>query len=174
MRMNDRWGWLERKVGQKTPDTWKRLQSAGCTDLIPNFAFTSISGTADSGMGRVVTPWRVLGGGEIHTQEYQLLVQRNCWLCWTPNPRTILPFMPERQRIIYNGPPARRHLVTLYDMQGEGCLLLPRSSTGTLLLDPRPEVEHNFATSGDHWGGGVICSMGGGGGVLYCMIVVII
>ena len=28
--------------------------------------------------------------------------------------------MPERQRMVYNGPSSMPHLVTLYDMQGEG------------------------------------------------------
>ena len=38
---------------------------------------------------------------------------------------------------LYNGPPSRPHQFAFYDMQGEGCLLLPRSSTGTVLLDLR-------------------------------------
>ena len=33
-------------------------------------------------------------------------------------------------------------------MQGEGCLILPRSSTGTILLDLHPEAEHTFSTFG--------------------------
>ena len=36
-------------------------------------------------------------------------------------------------RIIYKGSPSRPHQVAFYDMQGEGRLLLLRSSTGTLL-----------------------------------------
>ena len=47
-------------------------------------------------------------------------------------------------RIIYNMPPSRAHPVDFYDMQGEWCLLLPRSSTGTLLLDLRPETWYTF------------------------------
>ena len=41
------------------------------------------------------------------------------------------------------GPPS-------HDMQGEGCLLLPRSSIGTLLLDLRPEAGYTFAPFGSY------------------------
>ena len=44
--------------------------------------------------------------------------------------------MPGRPRIIYNGPFFSPHLVTFYDMKGEGRLLLPIYSTRTLLLEP--------------------------------------
>ena len=47
-------------------------------------------------------------------------------------------------RIIYNIPPSRPHQVDFYEMQGEWCLLLPRSSTGTLLLDLRSEARYSF------------------------------
>ena len=36
------------------------------------------------------------------------------------------------------------HQVAFY-MQGEGCLLLPRSSTGTILLELRPEAGYTCA-----------------------------
>ena len=36
------------------------------------------------------------------------------------------------------------HQVDFYEVQGEWCLLLPRSSTGTLLLDLRPEARYTF------------------------------
>ena len=36
------------------------------------FETMPLSGTADSGTGRVVTPWRVLRGGEIHTMGHHL------------------------------------------------------------------------------------------------------
>ena len=52
-----------------------------------------------------------------------------------------------RQRITYNGSFSRPHLVALYDMQGEGCLLLPRSSTGALLLD----LGKGVASSKNRW-----------------------
>ena len=47
-------------------------------------------------------------------------------------------------RIIYNRSPSRSH----HDMQGEGSLLLPRTSTGTPLLDLRPEAGYTFAPFG--------------------------
>ena len=47
-------------------------------------------------------------------------------------------------RIIYNRPPSRPHQVAFYDMQGEGCLLLPISSMGALLLDLRPKAGFTF------------------------------
>ena len=47
------------------------------------------------------------------------------------------------------------HQVAFYNMQGEGCLLLPRSSIFTLLLEFRPEAEHTFAPfCGDYGCGG--------------------
>ena len=54
------------------------------------------------------------------------------------------PFMPGRQRII-NGPPSKSHLVAFYDMQGEGRLLLPRSSTVPFYIDLRPKDGCTFA-----------------------------
>ena len=45
-----------------------------------------------------------------------------------PNQRKFDPFYAGWQRII-NGPPSKPHLVAFYDMQGEGHLLLLRSST---------------------------------------------
>ena len=53
-------------------------------------------------------------------------------------------------RIIYNRPPCRPHQVAFYDMQGEGCLLLPRSSMGTLLQDLRPEPGFTFLPFWEH------------------------
>ena len=55
-----------------------------------------------------------------------------------PSTRTCL-------RIMYNMPHSRPHPVAFYYMQGEGCLLLPISSTGTYLLDLRPEAGYTFA-----------------------------
>ena len=66
-----RWGWLRRmrltwKKSQNTLDTSKRLhqnkteaQGMRPKDFIPNFAII--------GNCRLITTWRVLGGGEIHT-----------------------------------------------------------------------------------------------------------
>ena len=51
-------------------------------------------------------------------------------------------------RIIYNGPSSRPHQIAFYDMQGEGCRLLPRSSMGTLLLYLRPEAGYTLPLSG--------------------------
>ena len=41
------------------------------------------------------------------------------------------------------------HLVAFYNMLGEGCQLLPRSSTGSRLLDLRPEADDTFDPFGD-------------------------
>ena len=45
---------------------------------------------------------------------------------------------------IINRPQSKPHQFAFYDMWGEGCLLLPRSSRGTLLLDLRPEAGYTF------------------------------
>ena len=57
----------------KTLDTSKRLnqnkiQTVWECGQRTRFPTLPILGTADSETGRVVTPWRVLRGGEIHTQ----------------------------------------------------------------------------------------------------------
>ena len=62
----------------EAPGVWQRT-------WFPTFP---LSGTADLGTGRVITPWRVLGRGEIHTQGHHL--PQDCWLsknhlpvdCW--------------------------------------------------------------------------------------------
>ena len=51
-------------------------------------------------------------------------------------PVHVLSMMPGWQMIIYNGSPSRPHSIAFYDRQGEGCLLLPRSSTGTHVHRP--------------------------------------
>ena len=62
--------------------------------MIPNFAIfrNCRHGGGGGGVVRVVTPWRALGGGKIHTQEHHL--PQDCWsyqasvqglfipLCW--------------------------------------------------------------------------------------------
>ena len=37
-------------------------------------------GAADSETGRVVTPWRVMGGGEIHSQTHHLPQDDTPWI----------------------------------------------------------------------------------------------
>ena len=72
-------------------------------------------------------------------------LRQDCWLYADPSPRIRALFTPfyggggggGRQRIIYNTPPSRPHLFACYNMQGEGCLLLPRSSMGTPLHRPQ-------------------------------------
>ena len=53
------------------------------------------------------------------------------------------PFMPGRQWIIYTRPPSTP-TVAFHGLQGEGGILLPRSSTGTFYLDLRLEAGNNF------------------------------
>ena len=72
---------------------------------------------------------------EIHTQVHHF--PQDCWLYETP------------VWIIYNGPPSRPHQVAFYDMQGEGRLLLPSSSMGTLLLDLYREARSTFREQWD-------------------------
>ena len=77
-------------------------------------------------------------GNQVHR------LPHDCWLSGDPSPRT-----RDWLRIIYNGPHSRPHQVAFYNMQDKGGLLLIRFSTVILLLDLRPEVEHNFARFGD-------------------------
>ena len=154
------WGWFWKarrrtvryiQMRPEAPAMWEN-------DFILNW-----SGTADSGMGRVVTPWRAIRGGEIHTQGcHSLESHRRGWNPYPGAPPTtgllvvsslqskiyLSPFMYGRQRIIYNAPPSRPHQVAFYDIQSEGHLLLPRSSMGTILLDLRPKAEHTFVPFG--------------------------
>ena len=134
-------GWLMRtrlawKKSQKTLDMSKQdLKHRECGQrTLP------LLGPAYSEMGRVVTPWRVLGGVKSIPRwiTYQGTVDGR------ETPVQGLLFC---LRIIYNRPPSRPHQVAFYDMQGEECLILPRSSTGTLLLDLHPEG-YTFAPFG--------------------------
>ena len=104
--------------------------------------FVPLLRTVDLGTGIYFTPWWALRGYDIHTQGHRLLY--DCWLYWYPIKGNFTPFMPGRQRII-NGPPSKPHLVVFYDMQGEGRLLLPRSSTVPFYIDLRPKDGYTFA-----------------------------
>ena len=57
-----------------------------------------------------------------HYQELRHLPQ-DCWLCWAPpppppRPRTLLPYMTGRQRVIYNWPPSIQASLGGIFMQG--------------------------------------------------------
>ena len=54
--------------------------------------------------------------------------------------------MLRRQHIIHKGPGPRSRLVRHV---GLGCLLLPRSATGTLFIGMRPEARFTYAPFGD-------------------------
>ena len=56
------------------------------------------------------------------------------------------PFMTCRMMGVYYYPDPSQ--VTFYDLQDDGCLLLPRSFTGTFLLDLHLEVGYTFAPFG--------------------------
>ena len=121
---------------------WDYVGKLHIINSIPNFMWSLW--TADSEMGWYITPWWALGWDKIHTQGAP------------PTTGLMVVLRPQfkdslagRQRIIYNWPPSRNHLIAFYDMQGEGCLLLPRSSMGTLLLDLRPEAGFMFASLGE-------------------------
>ena len=73
-------------------------------------------------------------------------LSEDCWWYDDPSKMTLFPpLIPGRQRIIYIGPPSRPNFVAFYDMQGEGCLLLPRSSTSTLLHTPQSRSRVYFS-----------------------------
>ena len=111
-----RWGWLMMmrlawKKSHKTLDTSKwepKHQQCGQRTSFPTLP---LSGTAASGMGRVVTPWRVLGEGKIYTQVHRL--PHDCWLYVDPSPRTPVLCVP-----------SRHDQVAFYDMQGEGASII--------------------------------------------------
>ena len=76
---------------------------------------------------------------ELHTQELSgSSLPGGSWKGVKSIPRHCLPHDCCIQgrliilRIIYKGPHSMPHQVAFYDMQGDGCLLLPRSSMGTL------------------------------------------
>ena len=101
--------------------------------------------TADWGMGMYFTPWWALRGYEIHTHGHRLWY--HCWLYWL-RIKVSLPFSCHWGRIsLYNGPPSKPHVAAFYDMQAEGCLLLPISSTILFYIDLRPEAGSVFLPS---------------------------
>ena len=95
---------------------------------VPNLP---LLGTADSEMDKVRgLSWEGVKSIPRHTTYHRTVDGRE-----TPVQR--LPFC---LRIIYNRPPSSPNQVAFYKMQGsEGRLLLPRSSTITLLLDLQPD-----------------------------------
>ena len=113
-------------------------------DLIPNCV--PLLGTADSGMGSVVTPCRTLGDAPPNTA---LLV------VWRPQSKDSTPFYVGGQHIVYNGPPSRPNIVVFYNMQGEVRLLLPKSSMGTLLRRPPSRRRVYFYS---FWGLPFVCN----------------
>ena len=56
-----------------------------------------------------------------------------------------LPLLCRGGQGIINGPPSKPHVAALYDMQDEGRLLLPRSSTVPFYIDLRPKDGCTFA-----------------------------
>ena len=136
MRM--RLDWIK---SQKTLDTSKyntskwepKHRECGQRTWFPTLP---LLGAADSGMGRVVTPWRVLGRGEIHTQ-WMLVVL-------TPQSKDFFRII-----ITDHHPGSTKSPFTTYRVRG---VLLPRSSTDTPLLDLCPEAEHTFAPFRDFLG----------------------
>ena len=62
------WGWIERKAKntiyiKKTTSKWvQKHRECGKNTLFPTTWTMPLSGYADLGTGRVVTPWRVMGG----------------------------------------------------------------------------------------------------------------
>ena len=122
------WGWLERKAIKSKWD----LNHRECGQTEHNGLYAQMyaiigncrlgNGPVHPSPGRRWNPYRTVGCAKPPVQGLVLFC---------------LPsFMPGRHRIINNGPPSRPHQVTCYDMKGEGCILLPRSSTGSLLYRP--------------------------------------
>ena len=148
---DDWWGWSwHMKVSQKTIDT--------CSSKILHQNETQSTGSVGKGFDSQLShyqelqtlewAWSSLPGGsweEVKSWSRGTTYHRTVGCIEIPSSRTLLPFMPGTHRIIYNWPPSRPHLVAFYDIWGEGCLLLPRSSMGTLLLDLCPEAEHIFS-----------------------------
>ena len=114
-----RWGWLMRmkldwKKSQNTLDTSNRIHRNK----------TRSTGSVGKGLGSQLShDW------ELHTRKQAGL---------------FLPRTPEIGLRIINRPQSKPHQFAFYDMWGEGCLLLPRSSMGTFLLDLRPEAGYTF------------------------------
>ena len=79
------------KIRREAPGVWAK-------DLIPNFA---IIGNCRLRNGQVVTPWRILGGGELRLATYHGTVDVR---------ETPVQGLPFYLKIIYNGPPSSRLL----------------------------------------------------------------
>ena len=71
--------------------------------------------------------------------------------CWLYGDSSLLfpPFIPGRQGIIYKGPPSRPHLVTLYDMQGEGVYYYPDPPRVPFYIELRPAAGYIFVSFGN-------------------------
>ena len=128
-KITSKWDPKHRECGQRT--------------LFPTLP---LLGTADSGM----VGWSLPGGPweGVKSIPNGTTYHRTA-RCIEP-PVQGLPFMLGRERIIYNWPPLQAPLGHLLRHAGWGCLLLPRSYMGTLLLDLCPEAENTFATFEDH------------------------
>ena len=117
-----RWGWLMRMRLD-----WKKSQNTIDTSNWIHRNKTRSTGSVGKGLGS-----QLYHDLELHTRKQAGLLLQGLMI---------------GLRIICNRPPYRPHQVAFYDMQGEGYLLLPRSSMGTLLLDLRHTFDPFGSTS---------------------------
>ena len=121
------WGWLERKARRQKDYIKIRPEApgVGAKDWIPNFAI--IGNCRFRNRQCCHTPWRVLGGCEIHSEAHYL--PQDCW-CQGDQSKDSR-FVWGSFTTDHPPGPTKSPFMT-YRVRG---ILLPRSSMGTLLLD---------------------------------------